>query len=57
MYFQGLKKRQTFEECIYDLQHFDKHIEYPKRNAKIKTWLDILIPQTYEVKSYMDEHI
>ena len=58
MYFPGLKRRQTFEECIYDLQNFDKHIKYPKRNAtKNKKWLDSVIPRTFEVKYYMDENL
>ena len=56
MYYQGLKKRQTFEEAIYDLQTFDKYIKYPKRNTTmIKSWLDIIVPQISQPLNYRDQ--
>ena len=58
MYYQGLKKRQTFEEAIYDLQNFAKSIKYPKRNAiALKSWLDIIVPQISQPLDYRDKQI
>ncbi len=54
--YRGLKKRKTFEECVQDLQHFDKLIKYPNRKAtRIKECMDMLNLNIYSTVNFVDE--